>query len=222
MLAKMPALSTVCVSVMTSFRLTVAASLCALTLCSVSAMAQTVPAHTATLAGHAILPALSVLPAPADAPADLRSSGKFTTTPPTYALGTVEGKSDGRPTGVKLPFDGQPRQGHSGIVRMDDVAWWLMRKPSTLAQSLGRGLIALTPWLMKALSVVGTAAMFLVGGSLLVHGMAPLQAWVDAVLLPRGGLVAALAPVLVHVVTGAAVGAVVVLVVEGFKRARAP
>lgn len=108
------------------------------------------------------------------------------------------------------------------IVRMDDVAWWLMRKPSTLAQSLGRGLIALTPWLMKALSVVGTAAMFLVGGSLLVHGMAPLQAWVDAVLLPRGGLVAALAPVLVHVVTGAAVGAVVVLVVEGFKRARDP
>lgn len=111
---------------MTSFRLTVAASLCALTLCSVSAMAQTVPAHTATLAGHAILPALSVLPAPADAPADLRSSGKFTTTPPTYALGTVEGKSDGRPTGVKLPFDGQPRQGHSGIVRMDDGSFWIL------------------------------------------------------------------------------------------------
>ena len=94
-------------------------------LFSLSASAQPT-AHTATLAGHAVLPALSVLPAPADAPADLRSSGKFTTTPPTYTLATVEGKSDGRPTGVKLPFDGQPRQGHSGIVRMGDGSFWLL------------------------------------------------------------------------------------------------
>lgn len=84
------------------------------------------PAHQATLAGHAVLPALSIMPAPADAPADLRSSGKYTTTPPTYVLGSVEGQSDGRPTGVKLPFDGQPRQGHSGIVRMSDGSFWII------------------------------------------------------------------------------------------------
>lgn len=108
------------------FRSTVAASLQALALCAVAAHAQSATEHQATLAGHAVLPALSVLQAPADAPADLRSSGKFTTTPPTYTLGTVEGKSGGRPTGVKLPFDGQPRQGHSGIVRMDDGSFWIV------------------------------------------------------------------------------------------------
>lgn len=106
------------------------------------------------------------------------------------------------------------------IVRMDDVGMWLMRKPSALAQSLGRGLIALTPWLMKALSVVGTAAMFLVGGSLLVHGIGPLQSWVDTVWVAQGGWVAAVVPLLVHVGVGAVVGGVVLLVVQAIQRLR--
>jgi len=110
----------------------------------------------------------------------------------------------------------------AGIVRMDDVGLWLMRKPSEAMQSLGRGLIAFTPWLMKGLSIVGTAAMFLVGGSLLVHGIAPIQTWVDAVLVPSGGVVAALAPLLVHVGVGAVIGGVVVLVVAAWKRWRHP
>lgn len=104
------------------------------------------------------------------------------------------------------------------IVRMDDVGLWLMRKPSEAMQALGRGLIAFTPWLMKGLSIVGTAAMFLVGGSLLVHGIAPIQSWVDANLVPQGGVIAALAPMLVHVVVGAAIGGVVVLIVNAWKR----
>lgn len=106
------------------------------------------------------------------------------------------------------------------IVRMDDIGAWLMRKHSGAAQALGRGVIAFTPWLMKGLSVVGTAAMFLVGGSLLVHGIAPIQAWVDASLIPQGGLVAAVAPLLVHVVVGALIGTVIVLMVGLYQRMR--
>lgn len=80
----------------------------------------------ATLAGHAVLPAQSFLAAPADAPADLKVSGKFTTGQRVEAVGTVEGRSGGRPTGVKLPFNGQPIQGHSGIKRMADGTYWII------------------------------------------------------------------------------------------------
>ena len=74
-------------------------------------------AFPATLAGHAVMPALTVIPAPADAPADLRHAGKFTTAQRVEKLGAVMGLSAGRPTGISLPFDGQPVQGHSGIKR---------------------------------------------------------------------------------------------------------
>ena len=89
-----------------------------------SAQAQT--AYPATLAGHALLPAQTVIPAPKDAPADLRVSGKFTTDRRVEAIGSVEGLSAGRPTGVSLPFKGQPVQGHSGIKRMADGSYWLL------------------------------------------------------------------------------------------------
>ncbi len=62
-----------------------------------------------------------------------------------------------------------------GIVKLDDLGLWLSKKTSNAAQALGRGLLAAAPWLMKFLSVAGTAAMFLVGGGILVHGMAPLH-----------------------------------------------
>lgn len=106
------------------------------------------------------------------------------------------------------------------IVRMDDVGLWLMRQPGATMQSLGRALIALTPWLMKGLSALGTAAMFLVGGSLLVHGVAPLQAWIDASVSAHGGVVAVLVPLTVHVLAGAAIGTVVLVVVRLWKRGR--
>jgi len=83
-------------------------------------------AFTATLAGHAVLPARSFIAPPADAPADLRTSGKFTTARRVDAVGSVEGQSAGRPTGVSLPFQGQAAQGHSGIKRMADGTFWLL------------------------------------------------------------------------------------------------
>lgn len=95
-------------------------------LLSLSAMAADAPAYPATLAGHAVLPALSLLPAPSDAPTDLRSSGKYTQAAPTRTLASIEGQSNGRPTGIQLPFDGQPLQGHSGIKRMADGNFWII------------------------------------------------------------------------------------------------
>ncbi|CAN5343454.1 esterase-like activity of phytase family protein [soil metagenome] len=83
-------------------------------------------AYPATLAGHVLMPANSFIAAPKDAPEDLKVSGKFTTGQRVEALGTVEGLSAGRPTGMSLPFKGQPLQGHSGIKKMPDGSFWII------------------------------------------------------------------------------------------------
>ncbi|MCJ9753540.1 esterase-like activity of phytase family protein [Neorhizobium sp. BETTINA12A] len=82
----------------------------------------------AKLTGQAILPANTVVPAPADAPAFLKTSGKFTTADRkrTDALGTLPGKDGARITDVKLPLDGQPIQGFSGIKTMADGTFWTL------------------------------------------------------------------------------------------------
>lgn len=61
------------------------------------------------------------------------------------------------------------------IVKMDDFGFYLMRKASKIMQLLGGGLVRLVPWLMRALSVVGTLAMFLVGGGIFMHNVAWLH-----------------------------------------------
>jgi hypothetical protein len=82
----------------------------------------------AKLTSQAILPANTVVPAPADAPAFLKTSGKFTTADRkrTDALGTLPGKDGARITDVKLPLDGQPIQGFSGIKTMADGTFWTL------------------------------------------------------------------------------------------------
>lgn len=94
-------------------------------LCASATHAQPAP-YPSALAGHALLPAESFIAAPGDAPPDLRMSGKFTTGSRVEQAGTVEGRSGGRPTGVSLPFQGQPLQGHSGIKRMPDGTFWVL------------------------------------------------------------------------------------------------
>lgn len=80
----------------------------------------------AKLAGHAILPAETYIQPPADAPAHLRFSGRFTGLTRADGVGTTMGRSAGRPTGVRVPFFGQPVQGHSGIKRMRDGTYWVL------------------------------------------------------------------------------------------------
>ncbi|MBR0556107.1 esterase-like activity of phytase family protein [Ciceribacter sp. L1K23] len=81
---------------------------------------------TAKLVSHAILPANTIIPAPADAPEHLKTSAKFTTADRKRAegLGTVPGKDGVRPTGLSMPFDGQAMQGFSGIKTMEDGTFW--------------------------------------------------------------------------------------------------
>lgn len=83
-------------------------------------------AFPAKLVSHAILPANSIIAAPADAPTHLKTSGKFTTADRKRAegLGTVPGKDGVRPTGLSMPFDGQAMQGFSGIKTMEDGTFW--------------------------------------------------------------------------------------------------
>ena len=68
----------------------------------------------------------------------------------------------------------------AGIVKLDDLGLWLSQRASSAAQAMGRGIVRAAPWLMKGLSVVGTAAMFLVGGGILVHGVPALHHEVEA------------------------------------------
>lgn len=94
-------------------------------LMSTSALAEE-RAFPATLKAHAILPANTIIAAPADAADYLKTSGKFSTADRKRAqeLGSVPGKDGVRPTGLSLPFNGQPMQGFSGIKAMPDGTFW--------------------------------------------------------------------------------------------------
>jgi predicted DNA repair protein MutK len=78
----------------------------------------------------------------------------------------------------------------AGIVKLDDLGAWLYRAQgggfAAFKRALGSGILAFAPWFMKALSVLGTAAMFLVGGGIVVHGVHAIAdtfgAWATAIL----------------------------------------
>lgn len=95
------------------------------------------------------------------------------------------------------------------IVKLDDMGYWLAEKRSVLAQGLGKGLLVVAPWLMKTLSVVGTLAMFLVGGGIVVHGVAPLHHAIEGIAGQQAAWLAMVLPTLANLVLGFIIGAVV-------------
>ena len=102
----------------------------------------------------------------------------------------------------------------AGIVKLDDLGLWLSGKASAVAQAVGRGLLAAAPRLMKFLSVAGMAAMFLVGGGILVHGIPALHHGIEAMgaaagAWPLGGVWSALTTNLLNAVVGLVAGALV-------------
>ncbi|MCD0422218.1 DUF808 domain-containing protein [Rubrivivax sp. JA1024] len=97
----------------------------------------------------------------------------------------------------------------AGIVKLDDLGLRLQRAGSAALRSLGDGILAAAPWLMKFLSVAGTAAMFLVGGGILVHGVHPVAEAVEHTLGGLGGVAGAVLPALANGLLGVAAGAVV-------------
>lgn len=102
----------------------------------------------------------------------------------------------------------------AGIVKIDDAGLYLSRKSGGL-RSIGNVLLTAAPYLMKSLSVIGTAAMFMVGGGILLHGIPAAHDGVhhlaEAVrgVPPVGGLFAAVLPTLLDALAGILAGALV-------------
>jgi uncharacterized protein len=113
----------------------------------------------------------------------------------------------------------------AGIVKLDDAGLFLSRRVGDGAavgfqRSLGRGVVVFAPWLMKGLSVAGTAAMFLVGGGILRHGLPPLSHAVEDLVerfQASSGLVAFMAPLLIDAIVGVLAGAIVLAGVTAVK-----
>ena len=105
------------------------------------------------------------------------------------------------------------------IVKLDDIALHLSKKSSALAKTFGRGLLAVVPWLMKTLAVLGTVAVFLVGGGIFVHGIPALHHFIEHVAESTGGA-AVIVSQLGAIVVGIVVGIVLVAALTMLKRLR--
>lgn len=106
----------------------------------------------------------------------------------------------------------------AGIVKLDDAGLHLSRRAgdSLLARgqvALGHGILRVAPWLMKSLSVIGTAAMFLVGGGILTHGIPGAHDGIHHMAVAAGPVLGALLPTLADATTGIVAGALVLGVV---------
>ena len=110
----------------------------------------------------------------------------------------------------------------AGIVKLDDGGLYLSALPGAGAargalRGLGRAMLATAPYLMKSLSVIGTAAMFMVGGGILVHGVPGGEEFVHELserthgVRGIGGVLAAIGPTLLNALAGVAAGAVALL-----------
>jgi predicted DNA repair protein MutK len=117
----------------------------------------------------------------------------------------------------------------AGIVKLDDAGLYLSQtrgegRLPRLVRRFGLGVVAFAPWLMKLLSVLGTAAMFLVGGGILAHGIPWLEHRItDIRELDAGGmdfLIGAMTPLVANLVIGVVAGALTVLVVELAKKTK--
>ena len=113
----------------------------------------------------------------------------------------------------------------AGIVKLDDLGLWLSQKRSAAARQLGNWIVRAAPWLMKSLSVIGTVAMFLVGGGILVHGVHALAEAIKAlaarlVVGPLGSLWGMLAEQVLNAGVGLLAGALALLVVTAVQRLR--
>lgn len=112
----------------------------------------------------------------------------------------------------------------AGIVKLDDAGLYLSKRDSGFAQGLGGAILRTAPYLMKGLSVVGMAAMFMVGGGILTHGIPVVHHAIEqaaqsvAGIATLGPLLAAITPTLLNFLFGIVAGAVVLAGVLLVKR----
>lgn len=95
-------------------------------------------------------------------------------------LGVVAGQSLGIQLGVLVAVALMMTVGVyglvAGIVRLDDLGLAMALRGSKGVRAIGRGILAAAPWLLRSLSVAGTAAMFLVGGGIIAHSIPAIHA----------------------------------------------
>ncbi|MFM4834195.1 DUF808 domain-containing protein [Aeromonas media] len=138
------------------------------------------------------------------------------------ALGTVQGSSLGLQIAVVAGIALLMTVGVYGlvglIVKLDDIGLHLLQKPdaSVLRRALGRGLLVTAPRLMHLLALVGTIAMFMVGGGILVHGWPFAHHLIEGVAaslapLAGGAVLAAVTPTLLSALVGVVAGLLLVL-----------
>lgn len=105
------------------------------------------------------------------------------------------------------------------IVKIDDLGLYLTDQASSFKQSVGRGLLAFAPKLMKTLTIVGTIAMFLVGGGIIAHTIPWFHHFtedsVDYVhhLPAMGNIIGAVTPTLINLAIGFVAGLLVFIVI---------
>lgn len=114
----------------------------------------------------------------------------------------------------------------AGIVRLDDAGLYLTQQKAAWQQRFGHAVVAFAPYLMKLLSFVGTLAMFLVGGGILLHGIPHAHDFVHAIehslahVPAIGGFLAALAPTLLNGLFGLIAGGIIVALFTVYQRLR--
>lgn len=106
----------------------------------------------------------------------------------------------------------------AGIVKLDDAGMALSRREGAV-RHLGRGILFGAPWLMKGLSWAGTAAMFLVGGGILVHGIPWLYHTIEHAV-HAAPAVGGLASLLLRALVGIVAGLIIVGMVMAVQRMR--
>ena len=103
------------------------------------------------------------------------------------------------------------------IVKLDDLGMMLMRQKSVAVQGIGRSLISFMPWFMRGLSIVGTLAMFLVGGGLITHNLGFLHDFLHAQHWDSG-IMEHIANLVVGVAAGALACAIVLPAMQLFQK----
>jgi predicted DNA repair protein MutK len=109
----------------------------------------------------------------------------------------------------------------AAIVKLDDLGAWLATRRASVAAAVGRAIVASAPWLMRALSIAGTLAMFLVGGGIIAHGIPVVHHAVADLAGPACGLAGPWPGILSLVAEGAVglgVGLALAGVVEPVRR----